>query len=377
MPHSLQRLAALTYKETVQILRDRRTLLLFFVLPVIQMFLFVYAVNLTVEHLPTALVDHSLDTSGRDYVQALVNSGFFDITQVLQNEQEVIRAIDLGQVKAGVVIPSDFAEQVARGQGSVLILLDGSDSFSVQSGYHAASSIAEKHSIDLIAQKMQRAGAGTAGSPLVTATRVLYNPDINDLIFILPGLIALIMQNVMVAHSAVAVVRERELGTLEQLLATPARPMEMVLAKLIPGMVVAMLDMAFILTVGVVWFKLPFQGSVGLLAVLSILFTISGMGLGLLISAISKTQRQAQMFSTLLNLLTMLLTGFIYTRTTMPLWTQLAGNLIPLTYYLRIIRGIVTKGIGIEFLWPDTLALVIYSCIALLLAAAVSKKRLD
>jgi ABC-2 type transport system permease protein len=377
MRRSLQRLAALIYKETVQLLRDRRTLLLFFVLPVVQMFLFVYAVNLTVEHLPTALVDHSLDASGRDYVRALVNSGYFDITQVLQNEQEVTRAIDLGQVKAGVIIPSDFSEQVARGQGSVLILLDGSDSFSVQSGYHAASSIAEKHSIDLIAQKMQRAGGETAGLPLVTATRVLYNPDINDLIFILPGLIALIMQNVMVAHSSIAVVRERELGTLEQLLATPARPMEMVLAKLIPGMVVAMLDMAFILTVGVVWFKLPFQGSVGLLAVLSILFTISGMGLGLLISAISKTQRQAQMFSTLLNLLTMLLTGFIYTRTTMPLWTQLAGDLIPLTYYLRIIRGIVTKGIGIEFLWPDTLALVIYSCIALLLAAAVSKKRLD
>lgn len=373
MQRSLQRLAALTYKETVQILRDQRTLLLFFVLPVVQMFLFVYAVNLTIDHLPTALVDHSLDASGRDYVQSLVNSGFFDITQVFQNEQEVIRAIDLGQVKAGVVIPADFSEQVARGQGSVLILLDGSDSFSVQSGYHAASSIAEKHSIDLIAQKMQK---GTA-SPLMTATRVLYNPDINDLIFILPGLIALIMQNVMVAHSAVAVVRERELGTLEQLLSTPARPMEMVLAKLLPGMVVAMLNMAFILTVGVVWFKLPFQGSVGLLAVLSILFTISGMGLGLLISAISKTQRQAQMFSTLLNLLTLLLTGFIYTRTTMPLWTQLAGNLIPLTYYLRIIRGIVTKGIGIEFLWPDTLALVIYSCIALLLATAVSKKRLD
>ena len=371
----------MTYKETLQILRDRRTLIMFFVLPVVQLFLFAYAVTLTVDHLPTALVDQSLDQSGRDYVQGLVNSGFFDIKLILQNEQEVIQAIDSGQVKAGVLIPPDFSEQVARGAGSVLILLDGSDSFSVSSGFNAANSIAQKYSLQLLTQQVQKtgfqAGASSSRLPVVTATRVLYNPDIKDLIFILPGLIALIMQNVIVAHSAVAVVRERELGTLEQLLATPARPIEMVIAKLIPGMVVVILDMAFILGVGVFWFKVPFQGSVGLLALLSLIFIISGMGLGLLISTISKSQRQAQQFSALLNLLTMLLTGFIYTRAVMPLWTQWIGNLIPLTYFMRIIRGIVTKGVGITFLWQDALALVVYSGITLLLAALVSKKRLD
>ncbi len=239
MRKSLQRLAALTYKETVQILRDRRTLIMFFVLPVFQLFLFAYAVSLTVDHLPTALVDQSLAQPGRDYVQSLVNSGFFDIHLVLQNEQEVIQAIDAGQVKAGIVIPSDFSEQVARGAGSVLILLDGSDSFSVSSGFNAANSIAQKYSLQLVTQQVQKAGLLAAAIPttlpVMTATRVLYNPDIKDLIFILPGLIALIMQNVIVAHSAVAVVRERELGTLEQLLATPARPLEMVIAKLIPA----------------------------------------------------------------------------------------------------------------------------------------------
>jgi ABC-2 type transport system permease protein len=377
MRASLQRLRALIYKETVQLLRDRRTLLLFFLLPAIQLFLFAYAVSLTVDHLPTMLVDQSMDTSSRDFIHAMESSGYFDIKSMGQTEQQVIQSIDSGDMKAGIIIPPDFAEKVARGQGDALILLDGSDSFSVQSGYRAASEIAQKYALDLKTQQVDRSGAGEIGSALTPVTRVLYNPDIKDLIFILPGLIALIMQNIIVAHSAVAVVRERELGTLEQLLATPMRPIEMVIAKLIPGLVVVMLDMAFILGLGVVWFGVPFQGSLLQFAGLSTLFIISGMGMGLFFSGIAKTQRQAQQFSAVLNMLSMLLTGFIYPLTTMPVWAQWLGRLIPLTYYIRIVRGIITKGIGIEFLWVDALSLVAYACIALALSAAVMKRRLD
>ncbi len=374
---SLQRLRALIYKETVQILRDRRTLMLFFLLPLIQLFLFAYAVSLTVNHLPTALVDQSIDARSRDFVHALESSAFFDIKAVYQNEQEVVQAIDAGQMKAGIIIPPDFSEKVEKGQGNVLILLDGSDSFSVQSGYNAASAIAQKYALDLTTQKVQKGGSAKEVSPLTPVTRVLYNPDIKDLIFILPGLIALIMQNIIVAHSAVAVVREREVGTLEQLLATPMRPIEMVIAKLIPGLVVVMIDMAFILGLGVFWFGVPFQGSLPLLSGLSLLFFISGMSMGLLISGISRTQRQAQQLSAVLNLLSMLLTGFIYPLTSMPVWAQLLGRMIPLTYYIRIVRGIITKGVGMTFLWGDALSLVIYACVVLALAALVMKTRLD
>ncbi len=381
MSKSLQRLRALIYKEMAQVLRDRRTLMLFFLLPLIELFLFAYAVSLTVTHLPTAVVDQSLDTRSRDFVQALVNSGNFDVTLVLQNEEQVMQAIDAGTVKAGVIIPPDYAEQVQRGDGSVLILLDGSDSFSVESGYNAASSIAQKYSLDLTTEKIQSGGTlvsgGSGGLPITTTTRVLYNPDIRDLIFILPGLIALIMQIIVVTHSALSIVREREAGTLEQLLATPARPFEMVIAKLIPGMLVAIVDMAVILTIGIFWFQVPFEGNLLLLAALSIAFIISGMGLGLVISAMAKTQRQAQQLTSVIQLLAMLLTGFLYPRTTMPLWTQLIGDLIPLTYFVRIIRGIMTKGVSLNFLWTDTVTLVVYACIALAIAAAVSKKRLD
>jgi ABC-2 type transport system permease protein len=329
------------------------------------------------------VVDQSLDARSRDFIQALSNSGNFDITLVLQNEQEVRQAIDSGTVKMGLIIPPNFEKQVLAGNGNVLILLDGSDSFSVQSGYNAALSITQKYSLNLTIEKIQSGGGSailnalTGQLPITTTTRVLYNPDITDLIFILPGLIALIMQIIVITNSALAIVREREAGTLEQLLATPARPAEMVIAKLIPGMVVAILDMALILGIGVYWFKVPFQGNILLLAGLSILFIVSGMGLGLVISAVARNQRQAQQLTTVIQLLAMLLTGFLYPRTTMPLWTRIIGNLIPMTYFVRIIRGIMTKGVGLTFLWTDSLTLLIYSVIVLAIAAAISKKRLD
>lgn len=383
MLKSFQRLWALFIKELTQILRDRRTLVLFFLLPLIELFLFAYAISLTVTHLPTAVVDQSLSLDSRNFMRALVNSGNFELTVMLQNEDQVLQAIDSGAVKAGVVIPHDFSGQVLRGKASVLMLLDGSDSFSVVSGYNAALSIAQRYSLDLAAELVQTGSSPqafnpqVAGLPISTVTRVLYNPDITDLVFILPGLIALIMQIIVVTHSALSIVRERESGTLEQLLSTPARPFEVVIGKLVPGMLVAILDMAVILAIGVYWFHVPFHGSLLTLAGLAIIFIISGMGLGLVISAIARTQRQAQQFTTVIQLLAMLLTGFIYPRTTMPLWTRIIGNLIPMTYFVRVIRGIMTKGVSLNFLWTDSLTLVVYASIALAIAAALSKKRLD
>ena len=373
-----QRLRALIYKETVQILRDRRTLSLLFLLPAIELFLFAYAVSLTVTHLPTALVDQSKDVSSREFTLALSNSSYFDFKLELQSEQQVIDAINAGTVKAGVVIPPNFAEDIARGKGNALIILDGSDNFSVTSGYNAASAIAQKYSLQLTAQTLQRFGTGGSDIlPITTSIRVLYNPDIRDLMFILPGLVALIIQNIIVAYSALAVVRERETGTLEQLISTPARPIELIIGKLIPATIVVILDMVFVLVLGVFWFGVPIKGSIFNLAILSLLFILSAMGLGLLISSVAKTQKQAQQLSAFVNVLTMLLTGFIFPRTTMPLWTRIVGDVIPVTYYLRIIRGIVTKGVGLTYLGTDTLALIIYSGLALLTIVLISKKRLD
>ena len=380
---SIRRLLALIQKETIQTFRDPRTLMLTVLLPLLELFLFAYAVTLTVDHLPTALVDQSRDEQSRQFVQALVNSTYFDIRLAAQSEQEVIAAIDAGAVKAGVVIPPNFADDLARGSARALILLDGSDSFSVTSGYNAASSIAQKYAVDLAMEKVILAGSGEpvgvdgGQMPVTMAERVLYNPDMDDLAFILPGLIALLVQNVITAQAAVGVVRERELGTMEQLLATPIRPIEMLIAKLVPGLILVLGDAAIILTLGVFWFKVPFRGDLGLFAGMIVLFIIAGIGLGLLISTISKSQRQAQQISVVLMVFTMLLTGFIYPRTSMPVWCQAVGSLIPLTYFVRIARGVITKGVGLPFFWTDALSLVIFAVATFGLAAIVFKKRLD
>ncbi len=372
---SFKRIAALTRKEMAQLWRDSRLLLLIILLPIILLFLFAYAVTLTVDHLPTAVADQSHDERSRDFIQTLVNSGYFDQTLVLQNEQELIQALNAGQVKAGILIPPDFSENVSRGSGRALILLDGSDSFTVSSGFNAASTLSQKYSYDLQARSVK---AGMQENlPILTSSRVLYNPDMNDLVFILPGLVGMLVQNIIVAYASMAIVRERELGIMEQILVTPARPAEMVIAKLIPGVIVAMLDMAIVLTLGIFWFGVPMRGSIFLFSALALIFILAYMGLGLMISALAKTQRQAQQISVLLLLLGVLLTGFIFPRISMPDWTQAIGDLIPLTYFVRISRGIISKGLAFDYLWKDTLIMAAYALVTLSLASLFFKKRLD
>lgn len=372
---SFHRIAALTRKEMAQLWRDTRLLMLIILLPIILLFLFAYAVTLTVDHLPTAVADQSHDERSRDFIQSLVNSGYFDQTMILQNEAELVQALDAGQVKAGILIPPNFSEEVYRGNGKALILLDGSDSFTVQSGYNAASALSQKYSFDLQTRSV-RSGA-QENLPIMTSSRVLYNPDMNDLIFILPGLVGMLVQNIIVAYASMAIVRERELGIMEQILVTPARPAEMVIAKLIPGTVVAMIDMAIVLTLGIFWFEIPMHGSILLFAVLALVFILAYMGLGLLISSLAKTQRQAQQISVLLLMFGVLLTGFIFPRTSMPGWTQAIGDLIPLTYFVRISRDIISKGLTFEYMWNDALILAVYALATLTMASLFFKKRLD
>jgi drug efflux transport system permease protein len=380
---NLQRLGALIKKETVQLLRDRRTLIYIFGLPIIELFLFAYAVSLTVNHIPTALVDQSHDSRSRDFITALVNSQYFDITLDLQSGSQAVQAIDRGQVKVGVVIPPDFADSIDRGDANVLILMDGSDSFSVQSGYSAASAIAQSYSANLTAETVGRLGnasgvAISAGSlPITTLTRVLYNPDMKDMWFVLPAIAAMILQTLAVGQAAMAVVREREAGTMEQILVTPARPIELILGKLIPLLVLVMLITGLILVLGVFWFGVAFQGNLALYLGLAFLFILSSLGLGLLISTIAKTQRQAQQISLVLMLFSMLLTGILYPRTAMPAVPQAIGSLIPLTYFIRISRAIITKGVGLQIFWSDAVVLVAYSLVVMFFAALSFKRRLD
>ena len=383
LAHSRQRLLALIRKETTQIIRDRRGLALFLGLAFLQLFLYAYAVNTSVYHIPLAVADQSNDRKSREFVQALVNSQYFDVAMELQNEKQVIDAIDRGVVKAGLVIPPQFATDTDRASADVLMLLDGSDSASVSSGFGAASLLGQQYAMQLSTEKLVHKGLAPAhvgqdaALPITTATRVLYNPDMIDTWFLLPGLVGLILQTLAVQQAALIVVRERELGTIEQILATPTRPLELVMGKMIPLLALCMLAMGAAVAIGIFWFGVPFQGNPILYFWVSLLFIAACLGLGLMISARAKTQRQAQQMSLLVTMFSLLLGGMIYPRAAMPPIPRLIGDLLPMSYFVRISRGIFTKGVGIQFLWTDVLALIVYAVVVTLIAARSFRHRLD
>jgi len=373
-----QRLWAVLFKEIVQTVRDWPKLLMIVLLPVIELFLVAYMGDMQMDHIPMAVADLSLDTESRRLVAGLESSSIFDAVMAVDSEAEVLRAIDEGTVYAGLVIPADLASAVDRGDAQVLILVDGSDSFVVQSSYVAAASIAQAYGMELMMEEVQRMGMESMiGTPIVTSTRILYNPSMDSLIFLIPGLAAILLQLISVNVTAMSVVREREHGTMEQILATPTRPLELILGKMTPGILLVGIDLTVILALGLYWFRVPFRGSIGLFIWLSVIFIVSGLGLGLLVSTIARSQKHAQQQTSVLMLLTMMLTGLIYPRSTMPPVVQAVGSMIPATYFVRIARGIVTKGVGLAFLWRDVAVLVIYGVVILAIASGTFKKRLD
>jgi ABC-2 type transport system permease protein len=383
MQLSSQRLAALIRKESIQILRDRRFIMLFLGLTFVQLFVYSYSASKTVYHIPMAVVDQSQDEQSRAFIQALVNSQFFDETMYLQSQEEIFQAIDRGEVKAGVVIPPHFTEDIQDGSANFLFVLDGSDQFIVSSGYSAAGLVAENFGLKLLKENFAFTGASSPGSsapglaPIMASTQILYNPDLKDQWFVIPGIIGMILQTLAIEQAAIFIVRDRELGMMEQILATPVRQLELILGKMVPLTILCLLAFGLSVGLGIFWFGVPFQGSLLLYFWLALLFIASCLGLGLVISTRASTQFEAEASSMIFMLFGLLLSGLFYPRSSMPLIPQLIGDLVPLTYFIRISRGIYTKGIGLNFLWGDALILVIYTVVVVVIASRRFKMRLD
>lgn len=244
--------------------------------------------------------------------------------------------------------------------------------------------MAQNFSLGLISEQVVRktgyhspSQLTAAGLPIVTSTRVLYNPDMIDIWFLLPGLVGMLLQTLAVQQAALIMVRDRELGTIEQILVTPTRPIELVLSKMIPLLVLCLLALGVIVALGVFWFGVPFHGSLFLYFWLSLLFIGSSLGLGMLVSVRATTQRQAQQSALATMMFGLLLSGMIYPRQAMPLIPKLIGDILPMTYFIRISRGIFTRGVGVSFVWQDALTLAVYGTIIVLIVARTFKKRLD
>jgi ABC-2 type transport system permease protein len=375
-----RRIWAVVQKELVQTLRDRRTLALYVSFPIFQLFLFGYAISTSVEDIPTAVADHSLDWMSQGYVDAMEASGFFDIVLYAQSEGEIIAAIDRGDVSAGVVIPPAFAARVEQGDAQALVLVDGSDVFTSQSAYNAATAIAQNYSMEIVLSRVEEAGRPLNDGrllPLDGRARILYNPNLDDLWFVIPGMLAMLIQVQSITLTAMAVVREREVGTIEQLLVTPIRPVELMIGKMAPPVLIALVNLLTILGLGVYWFRVPFQGDFWLFLALAFMYILSGLGLGLLVSTIAQNQRQSLQLISLFNMVGLVLGGFIFPRYTMPAAVRVVGNLFPLTYFITISRGIVTKGVGLAVLWEDVAALSIHIVLILFVATRAFREDLE
>jgi ABC-2 type transport system permease protein len=373
----LQRTWSVIQKEFIQNLRDRRTLVIMLLLPLVQLLLFGYAISMNVRHIPTAVFDLSLDSASRSYLDAMQTSGYFDIVAWENDQAAVTRDIDEEHVRAGIIIPPNFASHTTRGDASAMLLVDGSDLFTSQSAFAAANVIAQQHSINLLMENVARSGQALNTSLLDTHVRILYNPDMKDLWFIIPGLIALILQTQTIVLTANAIVRERETGTMEQILVTPIRPVELMIGKMVPNAAIAMFNMLTVIAVGVFWFQVPFQGNFWFFLGLSLIYIAAGLGLGLLISTVSENQRQTQQLTMMFTMVGQVLGGFIFPRYAMPAIIRLVGDIFPLTYFVPISRGIITKGIGIEFLTGQIAALILYILIIMLFAARAFRQRLE
>lgn len=378
MNKSFQRISAIVRKEIIHLRRDWHTLFMMLAIPVIELFLLAYSATFTAQHLPLAVFDQSRDRQSRAFIDNLVNSHYFDVVLVAGSEAEVIHALDAGRVKAGLVIPPNFSDDISRRDGKALLLLDGSDSYSLQSAYGAASSIAQKFSLNLTMESIQTSGQTAGGDlPITTLVQTLYNPTRADLFFIIPGLAGMLLQMFAIMGMAMTIVREREWGITEQMLATPTRPLENILGKMIPYFILTMFEMIVIHLIGYFWFSVPFRGNMFLYLALATVFALSSLNVGLLLSTITTSQKQVQTIGSLIMLLSFLLSGLIFSRIPIPLWTQLIGDLLPVTHFIPIVRGIMIKGVGISALWKNLAALSAFIVVLLGVMPLITRKRLD
>jgi ABC-2 type transport system permease protein len=373
------RLVSLIRKEFIQILRDPRTLALVLVMPVMQLFLLGYAATNDVRNVPLAVYNQDPGPEARALLDAYRSADYFKLAYTVGSEQELRDLIDGGQARAGLVIPPDYGDQLQGGGiAHVAFILDGSDPTVAATALSAAQVIGQQQATKVLADRMARRGQTAAIQPPIDVrTQVWYNPDLVSAYFMIPGVIGMILFTITTILTATAIVRERERGTIEQLIVTPIRSWELVVGKLLPYVILAFMNTIEVLLFGALWFKVPIHGSLILLGLLSGLFLVSSLGIGLLVSTIANTQQEAMLTVMMTLLPSIFLSGFFFPLEAMPKVMQWLSYLMPLRYYLVIIRSLLLKGVGADLLKGDILALSIFGTVIMVAAALRFRKRLD
>lgn len=375
---SFKRLFAIIKKEIIHIKRDKPSLMMGFVAPVMMILLFGYAVNTDIDHIKTVVLDMDKTQMSRSALEAFKNSNYFDVVTYVSDMEELKKEIDSSRAKAGIVIKSGFNKGINRNEKpEILIVVDGSDPSIARTAYSSGIFTAQAFSADIKLQKLAKGGAGMLQEPIDIKSQVLYNPQLKSANFTIPGLIGLIMQNITVMLIAFALVREKEKGTIEQLIVTPVKPFELIFGKLIPYTFIGFIDLLIATFFGTWWFKVPIQGSIPLLIILGLGFVICSLSMGILISTVAQNQLQAMQMSILIILPSVLLSGFMFPREAMPLFIKLLGNIFPITYFLVILRGIILKGASLDLMLNDVLILFAEGTILFILSILRFRKKLD
>jgi ABC-2 type transport system permease protein len=374
------RILTIANKEFIHIRRDPRTLTIIIFIPIFMLMLFGYALTLDVNHISTAIVDLDRSSMSRDFVSKFGNSKYFDLDYYRDSVNDLKGLIDSGKVSMGIVIPPDFSRKISSGrQADVQMIIDGSNSNTAAITQAYANMIGAQYGLSKMTDKVARLNLpATSNLEIVKYDpRFWYNPDLKSINFLIPGQICIILMMLSTLLTSLSIVGEKESGTIESLVVSPIRTRELVLGKIIPYIILDFFDIALVIGLGSVWFGVPIKGNLFLLFALSFLFLISALGIGLLVSTVARNAQEAYMMSLFSTMLpTIMLSGYVFPISSMPVVLQVISNFIPAKYFLIIIRGIFLKGVGLSYLWPSSLALLAFGVVMILLSISRFRKRL-
>jgi ABC-2 type transport system permease protein len=371
------RIFSIIRKEFIQLFRDPRTLGIAVVIPIVQLFLLGYAATSDVRNIPMAVWDQSQSPQSRQLLDAFRAADYFILDHFVGSTDEYQKLIESGDARVALVIPVDYDIRLSEGNAKVLMVLDGSDATIGATALSTARLVGQSFATKIISEQAALSGRTAPSAPVEVRTQVWYNPDLNSAYFMIPGVIGMILSFITTILTATAIVRERERGTIEQLIVTPIRSWELVLGKLLPYVILAFVETFEIIIIGRYWFGVPVRGSLLLIFFTSGLFLMSSLGIGLFASTIANTQQEAMLTVMMYNLPSIFLSGFFFPIQAMPKILQWVSYAIPLRYYLVVIRSLLLKGVGIESIQREVIALAIFGIVIMGAAALRFRKRLD
>lgn len=363
-------------KEFHQIKRDKRILSVLLLIPALMLLMFGYALNFDVKYTKMAVYDEERSSTSREFIQQFFTSEYFTQVQSLSSKAEINDLLDAEQVRVVLVIPSTFSKDIQRGRlVSIQVIVDGSNSNAAATVLGYINAIIQQYSVKVLTESFARMGRQNITLPVDLQPRIWYNPELKSAKFLVPGLIAFILMVTAVISTALTVVRERELGTMEQLMVSPVKPLELILGKTIPYIIISLVATVAVLFLGYILFDVSIKGSLVLLAVVTFLFLLGGLGMGLLISTIAETQQFAFMVATTVSMLpTFLLSGFVFPIRNMPMIIQGVTYILPARYFLVALRAIILKGAGLSAFWDQALILTFYAVIMITVSSLRMRK---